>query len=405
MAHGTVKWFSEDKGYGFITPDSGRDVFVHVTAIRTDGGPRVLGEGQRVEFEIVQDDRGPQAEAVRVLPETGEAAGRAEMLPRMDGLYRADDGEFSRFLKFSSLNRVSHVSTPKNADAEDVARWLGPEHPLSSQATYALRGDQISFSMVSPHGNIDYTGLLTSDGSAIKLSLPFESVYTFTRTGAASVPSVSQAPSHSAGNAAHATDGSVNTVGPGDGGAAPPGFVAHFLALWEPAVSALVAADDGDTSADAALDRYLSSWADSTDWAALANVLARIKAGDRHDPNLLDGLDKVDRVIATRALDALAGKLTVSVALGPAMKFGTLLADLVFAAAHDDRAMAELARRNLRIMASDGYPSLAAALQRILDGDRNPELCSGFTDPLERDVVKTVLRYIPLADAEDPRGR
>jgi len=67
--------------------------------------------------------------------------------------------------------------------------------------------------------------------------------------------------------------------------------------------------------------------------------------------------------------------------------------------------MAELARRNLRIMAPNGYPSLAAVLQRILDGDRHPELSSAFTDPLERDVVKTVLRYVPLAEAEDPRSR
>jgi len=56
-------------------------------------------------------------------------------------------------------------------------------------------------------------------------------------------------------------------------------------------------------------------------------------------------------------------------------------------------------------MAPNGYPSLAAVLQRILDGDRHPELSSAFTDPLERDVVKTVLRYVPLAEAEDPRSR
>jgi hypothetical protein len=70
-------------------------------------------------------------------------------------------------------------------------------------------------------------------------------------------------------------------------------------------------------------------------------VLARIKAGDRYDPNLLTGLDKADRGIATRALDALAGKVTVSAVLGPAIKFGTLLSDLVFAAAYDDPKMAE----------------------------------------------------------------
>src|ERR1700685_4668834 len=66
MAQGTVKWFNADKGYGFIAVDGGRDVFVHFSAIQADGY-RSLEEGQRVEFEITQSDRGPQAEAVRMV--------------------------------------------------------------------------------------------------------------------------------------------------------------------------------------------------------------------------------------------------------------------------------------------------------------------------------------------------
>jgi cold shock protein len=66
MAQGTVKWFNADKGYGFIAVDGGRDVFVHYSAIQSDGY-RTLEEGQRVEFEIMQSDRGPQAEAVRAV--------------------------------------------------------------------------------------------------------------------------------------------------------------------------------------------------------------------------------------------------------------------------------------------------------------------------------------------------
>jgi CspA family cold shock protein len=66
MAQGTVKWFNSDKGYGFIAVDNGRDVFVHYTAIQMDGY-RSLEEGQRVEFDIMQSDRGPQAEAVRAV--------------------------------------------------------------------------------------------------------------------------------------------------------------------------------------------------------------------------------------------------------------------------------------------------------------------------------------------------
>ena len=65
MAQGTVKWFNAEKGYGFIAVDNGKDVFVHFSAIQADGY-RTLEEGQRVEFEITQSDRGQQADAVRV---------------------------------------------------------------------------------------------------------------------------------------------------------------------------------------------------------------------------------------------------------------------------------------------------------------------------------------------------
>ena len=60
MAIGTVKWFNAEKGYGFITNDAGGDVFVHFSAIQTDGFKK-LEEGQRVEFEIVEGEKGPQS--------------------------------------------------------------------------------------------------------------------------------------------------------------------------------------------------------------------------------------------------------------------------------------------------------------------------------------------------------
>jgi cold shock protein len=65
MAQGTVKWFNGDKGYGFIAVEGGPDVFVHVSAI-TGSGYRGLEEGQKVEFDITQGQKGPQAENVRV---------------------------------------------------------------------------------------------------------------------------------------------------------------------------------------------------------------------------------------------------------------------------------------------------------------------------------------------------
>lgn len=57
---GTVKWFNADKGYGFIEQETGGDVFVHFSAIQGDGF-KTLDEGQRVEFDVVEGNRGPQA--------------------------------------------------------------------------------------------------------------------------------------------------------------------------------------------------------------------------------------------------------------------------------------------------------------------------------------------------------
>jgi len=65
MARGKVKWFNDSKGYGFITPDDGsKDVFVHHSAIVMQGF-KTLAEGQAVEFEVVQGQKGPAAENVR----------------------------------------------------------------------------------------------------------------------------------------------------------------------------------------------------------------------------------------------------------------------------------------------------------------------------------------------------
>jgi CspA family cold shock protein len=67
MAQGTVKWFNADKGYGFIAPDDGSgDVFVHFSAIEASGY-RSLEENQKVEYQVTQGPKGPQAAQVRTL--------------------------------------------------------------------------------------------------------------------------------------------------------------------------------------------------------------------------------------------------------------------------------------------------------------------------------------------------
>jgi cold shock protein len=66
MSEGTVKWFNEQKGFGFIEKDGGGDLFVHYSAIQA-GGFKTLAEGQRVSFDVAQGQKGPAAENVKAV--------------------------------------------------------------------------------------------------------------------------------------------------------------------------------------------------------------------------------------------------------------------------------------------------------------------------------------------------
>lgn len=65
---GTVKWFNAEKGYGFIKDEEGKDIFVHFSSINSEGY-KTLEEGQKVTYELIQSDRGPQAKDVTVIAE------------------------------------------------------------------------------------------------------------------------------------------------------------------------------------------------------------------------------------------------------------------------------------------------------------------------------------------------
>ena len=66
MSKGTVKWFNNQKGYGFITDEEGKDVFVHFSGLNMEGF-KTLSEGQEVEFNLTEGDKGPQATDVTVI--------------------------------------------------------------------------------------------------------------------------------------------------------------------------------------------------------------------------------------------------------------------------------------------------------------------------------------------------
>ncbi len=66
MATGTVKWFNNQKGYGFITDEEGKDVFVHFSGLNMEGF-KTLDEGQKVEFDLTEGEKGPQATNVTVI--------------------------------------------------------------------------------------------------------------------------------------------------------------------------------------------------------------------------------------------------------------------------------------------------------------------------------------------------
>ncbi len=68
MSQGKVKWFNDQKGYGFITGEDGKDIFVHYSSINADGF-KTLQEGQTVTFDLIESDRGKQANNVTVVDE------------------------------------------------------------------------------------------------------------------------------------------------------------------------------------------------------------------------------------------------------------------------------------------------------------------------------------------------
>jgi tetratricopeptide (TPR) repeat protein len=174
--------------------------------------------------------------------------------------------------------------------------------------------------------------------------------------------------------------------------AAPPPGLSRYLAAWDPVISSLLAAADGQQRAAAALDAELTRAEESTDWSALVAALRRLRDGDT-GPELLAGLDDIDTAIMTRAIDARHGKVLIPANLWPSLPFRRLLSNLVAGAGGYTEAIGP-ARHDLAKLAQDPDSApLAAVLGRILDGDRAPDL-TALTDPTQKAVAETVLQHI-----------
>ena len=176
------------------------------------------------------------------------------------------------------------------------------------------------------------------------------------------------------------------------------------LDQWEPVISSLVAADRGDTFADQALDLILASLDEHADWQQVVAVLRRIRAGER-DPALISGLDPIDTAIVRRALAALAGTVPVDtnawrggVALtssGGQNPQLAALAQATVAAAQGDLDAANALQPLLGALAAEpNWAPLAAAVQRILAGDRDPALPDTLGHPAATTVVGLILNQL-----------
>lgn len=177
---------------------------------------------------------------------------------------------------------------------------------------------------------------------------------------------------------------------------------------WEPVISSLVAADRGDTVADQGLDLVLASLAEHADWRQLVAMLRRIRTGER-DPALVTGLDPIDTAIVRRALAALAGTVPVDTNAwrggfapaspcdqGPSL---SALAEATVAAAKGDLDAANALQPLLRALAArPDWAPLAAVVQRILAGDRDPALRDALDHPAAAAVVTTVLNQLTERD-------
>jgi hypothetical protein len=172
----------------------------------------------------------------------------------------------------------------------------------------------------------------------------------------------------------------------------------RHLARWEPRLITLVAAVNGDPAATAAFEHTLTRLADTSDWANLAAALRRILAGDRDLDQFSTGLDPIDTAIIARALDALAGRVTLNATPAPEDAEDpaqTLIAVTVAAARGDQTAVDLLAPLLDEMAAVIELASLALVLRRIIEGERDPGQLLPGLDDTDTEMAVAILAQLP----------
>ena len=174
--------------------------------------------------------------------------------------------------------------------------------------------------------------------------------------------------------------------------AAPGAAYPHWLATWDPVLSAMVAARMGNQQAAAEFDQAIDRHLNHQDWGALAAVLRRVREGDRTLD--LRGLDDIDAAIAARAIAARDGKVTIPASLWHAIAAGMWLGRMVSAALGDpdDLAWARQALRDMKASPKGG--PLSEVLGEIIDGNRNRGIVRRLDDVAQRDIGTSVLQHV-----------
>lgn len=179
----------------------------------------------------------------------------------------------------------------------------------------------------------------------------------------------------------------------------------RWLAAWDPHISALAAAQDGDAEAAATVDRDLTALKNSDEFSILGHALSRIRAGER-GPEVLAGLSDKYTAVAARALDVLAGRADVPADLWRAIGHKMLMSDMVTAATGHHYARKRVLEAIETLAREPGNAALAQALRQILAGYRDPDIANGLPDPMQRAIVASVLQHIgaSMKRNDPPRG-